>query len=85
MPTLYTVEIQNNGNDQMFIVEADDLISAHMKGNEFADTLDRRIKQRFNVTQESKVISLARWGVLFANDEGIEEYLEDNIVYFEAE
>jgi len=82
---LFTVEIQNSGNDQVFMVEADDLISAHMKGIEFAKELDKHILKTFGVEDVSTVIGVSMWNALFCNEEGIAEYLDMNRVYFEVE
>jgi len=83
---LYAVEIRNNkGNDQEFIIEAESLIDAHMKGMDFAKRLDEKILEKFQVEDCcSEVALVGKWKFMPANDEGIDEYLEFNKDYFEA-
>jgi hypothetical protein len=83
---LYAVEIRNNiANDQEFIIEADSLIDAHMKGMDFAKRLDDKIREKFQVENCcSEVALVVKWKFMPANDEGIGEYFEFNKDYFES-
>jgi len=83
---LYGIEIRNNqGNDQEFILEAESLIDAHMKGMEFAKRMDERILEKFKIGDCCSEVSLVgKWKFMNANDEGIDEYLEANKEYFQV-
>jgi hypothetical protein len=83
----YAVEIRNNiANDQEFIIEAESLIDAHMKGLDFAKRLDEKILEKFPEQNDcnSEVALVGKWKFTTANDEGIDEYLESNKDYFGA-
>ena len=79
----FAFDIRNSGNDQQFIIEAEDLISAHMKAIEFAKRIDEKILERFRLHETSVVSLVGEWNFLWANDNAINEYLETNREYFE--
>jgi hypothetical protein len=79
----FAFDIRNSGNDQQFMIEADDLISAHMKAIEFAKKIDEKILERFRLHDTSVVSLVGEWNFLWATDASINEYLENNREYFE--
>lgn len=80
----YAFEIRNSGNDEQFIIEANDLIDAHMKASDFIKVVDEKIKDKFNIDETSKVSMVSEFSFKWANDAGISEYLAENKDYFEA-
>ena len=82
---LFFFEVSNSLQDQQFVVEADDLVTAHMQAIDFARELDERIKKKYDMEETTQVISVARLGMLWATEAGAEEYIDSVEVYCEDE
>lgn len=74
--SLYVFEVSNSFQDQEFMLEADDLVSAHMKAMDFARKLDQKIKQEFGAEDGTEVVSVTRVGMLRADEAGANQYIE---------
>ncbi len=72
----FCLEISNSLEDQQFILDAEDVVSAMMQGIEFAKKVDERLKARLSIEERSVIIMVAKMNLIPASDAGIEEYID---------
>jgi hypothetical protein len=71
--------------EQEFLIEADDLIDAHMKAIDFAKQVDENILARYDVEASSEVVKIFKTTAKQADDAGAAEYLDELELYVEED
>ena len=84
---IFDVAIENEFCDQDFLFEADDFINATMKAVDFVAELDKKAAEKTGVTdlQPTTIKSVQDTGTLWANEQGLEKYLENVVVHQEED
>ena len=78
----FCFEISNSlTTDQQFLLEADDMVSAHMKALDFVRQIDEGIRKRWNVEETTEVTMVSKASLLMADEAGATEYVESIEVY----
>lgn len=68
--------------EQEFLIDAEDLIEAHMKAIDFVNELDEKIFAKHDVHAETSVVQVSKVDAKRADEAGVAEYLEEiHIIY----
>lgn len=75
--TLFSFTVQDDfSGDQEFLIEADDLIEAHIKALDFAKILEEKIRAKCDVDANCEIVHVSKVSAKHANDAGAAEYVE---------
>lgn len=86
--SIFVFTIDNDHIDgQPFITEAEDLIGATMAATDFVRQLDERTAKKLEEegVRESRVLSVQDTRAMWANEAGIQKYLDEVVEVYEEE
>ncbi len=84
---IFFVAVENKFCDQEFLFEADDFISATMKAADLIAELDKKAAEKTGATdlQPTTIKTIHDTGALWADEEGLEKFLENVVVIHQEE
>lgn len=84
---IFLILIENEFHDQNFLLEADDFIDVTMKAADLVAEIDRKAAEKTGATDLSptKVQSIQDTGALWANEQGIQKFMENVVIYQEED